>query len=557
LSRYPYAQDEKPLEAHVRENEGDVELRELATKPGNYDIDELDVTYLTTVVSIDNAIYDVIRNSYKDDSFFKPIITNPERYPTYTVTDGLIYHRDRLCIPNERETREMLLATHHDDQNHFGAHKTQAAITRDYLWPGLTKDVDAYIKSCDPCIRKKSTTQAPVGFLHPLPVPSARFREIAMDFIGPLPRSCGFDMAILITDRLTDYVKIEPTNTTATAPEIANLFYRTWYRQFGLPSAITSDRDKLFMSRFWKELMKKVDVHLRMSTAYHPETDGSSERSNKTAIEAIRQYVNVRQTDWADHLIHVETAMNNSINATTKMTPTELLYGTPLRLFPHPTDASSKLPSVTEFIERINESVAIAQDNHTIAKTRQATQANKHQRAEPTYKVGDKAYLSTKNLRLKVKKTGRCTKFHDRYVGPFPIIKTFPDTSTYKLQLPDNYKIHPTFHARLLRPEVANNPELFPNREPARPGPAYDDDDEEYEIEKILDHKDTRHGREYLVHWLGWPTSDDQWIPEADLHAPDLLAEYNALIATPHSGSEEGGVQGQRPSRRRKGKQLG
>src|SRR5579859_7050602 len=112
----------------------------------------------------------------------------------------------------------------------------------------------------------------------PMPMPSARFREIAMDFVGPLPRSRSFDSVVVITDRLTNYVKIKPTKTSVTAPEIADLFYRTWYRQFGLPTAITSDRDKLFIGRFWKELMKKVDVHLQMSMAYHPETDGSSKR---------------------------------------------------------------------------------------------------------------------------------------------------------------------------------------------------------------------------------------------------------------------------------------
>jgi transposase InsO family protein len=130
-----------------------------------------------------------------------------------------------------------------------------------------------------------------------------------------------------MTDRLTNYVKFEPTHSTATSAEIAELVYRSWYRQFGLPKAMTSDRDKLFTSGFWKELHKRIRVDLRMSTSYHPETDGSSERSNKTMIEALRHYVNLRHSDWADHLIHVEAAMNNSVNATTGKTPTELVYG--------------------------------------------------------------------------------------------------------------------------------------------------------------------------------------------------------------------------------------
>ena len=148
------------------------------------------------------------------------------------------------------------------------------------------------MRSCGSCAHNKSSTQAPAGFLHPLPVPSNRFLEIALDFVSPLPESNGYDCILIMMDRFTDYVLIKPTVTIATAPEIALLFYKTWYRWFGLPSAITSDRDKLFVSQFWQELFKKLNVHLRMSTAFHPETDGSSERSNKTAIEALRHYVN-------------------------------------------------------------------------------------------------------------------------------------------------------------------------------------------------------------------------------------------------------------------------
>ena len=105
------------------------------------------------------------------------------------------------------------------------------------------------------------------------------------------------------------------------------------------------------MSHFWKQLMKKLKIHLRMSTAYHPETDGSSERSNKTAIESLRQYINTCQTDWADHLVYVVSAMNNSVNATTTKTPTKLLYGTSLRLIPASIDPTSEVPAVTAFLD--------------------------------------------------------------------------------------------------------------------------------------------------------------------------------------------------------------
>ena len=291
-----------------------------------------------------------------------------------------------------------------------------------------------------------------------------------------------------------------------------------------MPKAITSDRDKLFTSKFWKELFKKSKVQLRMSTAYHPETDGASERSNKTFIEALRLYVNVRQSDWAKHLMHVEIVMNNSVNATTGKAPNELLYGTTVRLFPTVNPNSTNVPAVADYIERIQESIAIARDNHTVAKTRQTTNANKHRREEPEYKVGDQVYLNTKNLRLLIKQKGRSAKFYPRYVGPFPIIKAKPETSTYKLRLPQEYRIHPTFHARLLKLAFENDPLLFSERH-VTPPPPIDADDGQWEVESLLDHRKYRRQNQFLVRWVGYPKYPDSWEPEHDV-SDDLKTEF-------------------------------
>jgi RNase H-like domain found in reverse transcriptase/Integrase zinc binding domain len=111
-------------------------------------------------------------------------------------------------------------------QNHFGVAKTRAAISRDYFWPGVTRDVETYIRYCEPCAHSKSSTQAP-RHGYPLPVPDNGFMEIAMDFIWPLPMSCRFDCILVMTDRLTSYMRIEPLRMIATAPEVANLFHHT------------------------------------------------------------------------------------------------------------------------------------------------------------------------------------------------------------------------------------------------------------------------------------------------------------------------------------------
>ena len=164
-----------------------------------------------------------------------------------------------------------------------------------------------------------------------------------------------------------------------------------------------------------------------MSTSFYPETDDSSERSNKMVIEALCYYVNLKHTNWADHLIHVKAAMNNSINATTGKSLTEMVYGTTLCLFLSPRDlakSNQDVPTITNYIQTIQDNIAIARDHHVEAKTKQVTYANKKHSPEPDYRVGEMAYLETKDLHLCIKQKGRSAKFYSHYVSPFEIIKS-------------------------------------------------------------------------------------------------------------------------------------
>jgi len=216
------------------------------------------------------------------------------------------------------------------------------------------------------------------------------------------------------------------------------------------------------------------------------------------------------------------------VNTTTGKAPNELLYGTTVRLFPAINPSSTNVPAVANYIEKVQESIAIARDNHTVAKTKQTTNANKHRREEPDYKVGDQVYLNTKNLRLLIKRKGRSAKFYPRYVGPFPIIKAKPETSTYKLRLPREYKIHPTFHARLLKPAFQNDPLLFSKRH-VTPPPPIDADNDEWEVECLLDHRKYRRQNQFLVRWVGYPKYPDSWEPEHNV-SDDLKVEYWQII---------------------------
>jgi Chromo (CHRromatin Organisation MOdifier) domain len=179
---------------------------------------------------------------------------------------------------------------------------------------------------------------------------------------------------------------------------------------------------------------------------------------------------------------------------------------------------------MSDYIQRIQDNVAIARDRHAEAKTKQTTYANKKWRPDPDFKVGEKAYLETKDLRLRIKQKGRSAKFYPRYVGSFEISKAEPKTSNYTLKLPAEYQIHPKVHARRLKRAHSNDPALFPGRVPPQP-PPIDADDNQYLVEAILDHRDTGRKRQFLVHWEGYSDIDDSWVKEVDID-PEMVKVY-------------------------------
>lgn len=185
----------------------------------------------------------------------------------------------------------------------------------------------AYIPSCADCLHNKSRTTRPAGPLHPLPVPDTRGACIAMDFVGPLPTNEGFDCILSITDHLGSDVCIVPTNITITAEELAIIFFNHWYCKNGLLSDIVCDQDKLFISHFWKVLLKLTGVKFKMSTVYHPKTDGSSEQLNKTINQMLHYHVCCNQKGWVQVLPCIHFQIMNTVNSSTGFSGFQLHLG--------------------------------------------------------------------------------------------------------------------------------------------------------------------------------------------------------------------------------------
>jgi hypothetical protein len=240
---------------------------------------------LTFSISADQEFLTFLRKGYKDDSWARSLSLASPGMPNLKNHDGLWFLDERLVVPNSGHLRETLFRLAHDNLGHFGFDKSYEALRHSYYWPQMRRDLEsAYVSSCVECQRNKSSTIKPIGPLHPLPVPDVHGDSVAIDFIGPLPMDEGFDCIMTLTDRLGSDVRLVPCTTSLTAEELAEIH---WYCENGLPTDIISDCDKLFVSHFWKSLHKLTGIKLKLSTSYHPETDGASERTNKTVNQCL------------------------------------------------------------------------------------------------------------------------------------------------------------------------------------------------------------------------------------------------------------------------------
>jgi hypothetical protein len=255
---------------------------------------------MTLSISADQEFLTSLLKGYEEDTWTRTLISAAPSMPNLKCQDGLWFLDNRLIIPNTGKLRETLFRLAHDNLGHFGFDKLYEALRHSYFWPRMRKELEtAYVPSCIKCQRNKSTTTKPLGPLHPLPVPDSRCDSVAIDFIRPLPPDDRFDCITTFTDRLGSNVQLVPCSTSLTAEELAQLFFMRWYCVNGLPLDIISDHDKLFMSCFWQTLHKLTGVQLKLSTAYHPQTDGASKQTNKTVNQCIRFHVERNQKGWA------------------------------------------------------------------------------------------------------------------------------------------------------------------------------------------------------------------------------------------------------------------
>jgi len=358
--------------------------------------------------------------------------------------------------------------------------------------------------------------------------------------MGPFPAtSAGNDGIATIVDHKSKWTHLVPCSLKMSAPQAVRLVEREVVRLHGIPDMIVTDRDVRFTASFWKQFWEVWGTRLGMSTAYHPQTDGLTERGNRTAAQVIRTMIDTTQKDWDLTLPMVELAINSAVHASTGVSPFMMNYGREATL---PVDvqlrtrvAAATNPAAGEMaakMKRIWDGTVRKMD---AAKSRQKEAADK-KRSEAAFAVGDKVLLSTANVRMVgAKELKRSVKFSAKFIGPFNVIAVI-NPNAYKLELPDNFKMHPTVNISHLRRYV-DGAAQFPDREVENWRPSGEkvrdaNGELEYEVEKIMAQRGPQGRREYFIKWKGYPIYESTWEEEEALqNAQQILRRFRNELA--------------------------
>ncbi|KAH4195582.1 hypothetical protein HBH42_073960 [Parastagonospora nodorum] len=419
---------------------------------------------LAAFTAIDSGATKLPNSFHKKGHFFsRADITSSGEGPERR----LFIDQTRLYIPPDARLQRRIFELCHDHEiaGHKGPRGTFYLMFERYYWPKMAQSIKKFCTACGVCSRTKSPRDGKHGYLRSLPIPNARWTDLSVDYIQDLPPSqyLGFQYRniLVIGCRLTKRRHFFPT-VTRDPIEAARCFMEV-FKNHGLPLNIVSDRGTTFTCEFWKRICARLKIKQKLSTSYHPETDGQTERYNQSLETYLRQFVNFTQDDWASFLHIAEFQANDTVNVSIGMTPFMADLGYHPRSGIHPgeeatAELSKRLQSqqvrADELINANADLVAHLKEQIRWAQQEQQAHANTSRHGGPAYKIGDRVWLSTANW-----STSRPTKkFEDRWAGPYTVTRIIHDGRAYHLDLPEEmirHGVFPVFHPRLLRPADA------------------------------------------------------------------------------------------------------
>src|SRR5712672_724149 len=397
---------------------------------------------------------------------------------------------------------------------HPGITKTLALMKPYYWWPNMKNFVTEYIKGCATCQMTKVNTQPTKPPLFPIysETNALPFQTISLDIIVKLPVTDNYNTIITITDHDCSKAAIFiPCNEEIDAAGVAKVYATYVFPHYGLPKKVISDRDPRFASNFSRELCNLLGIKQNISSAYHPQTDGQSERTNQSLEQYLRLYCGTHQKDWAAWLPLAQYTWNSWPNASTKKSPYELILGyTPLAH--QPSRDTTAVPDLNARIQQIKEAREQAQE--ALKRTQEAMIKESKFKG---FEIGNKVWLEGTNI----KRPYNSQKLSPKRYGPFEVVAKISHL-VYKLKIPHTWQIHDVFHASLLTPykETVEHGKNF-----LEPPPDVIEGEEEWEVEQLLEKRIFGRSKklQFLVRWKGYSPAHDQWVNKEDMAADDLV----------------------------------
>src|ERR1700742_4414583 len=380
----------EPCEREAAELQANAEARE-PTVPRP--LDEEDITVFQSRSRGENPLVnhresdtfiEDVKRLYASDPLFAKVLSKPQK--PFSIENGLIFSTNKgeeqvLCIPqgkssNGKSLYRIITEQAHKVLGHFGGQQTSDYVRHWYWWPHVNGHMEEFCKTCDICQQAKTSSKKPAGELHPLPIPNKPWESIGMDFIGPFPESQGYNYLWVVVCRLTSRVHVIPVNTTTTATQLSWLYIKEIVRLHGLPKSIVSDRDSKFTSRWWREVHRILGAKLLMLTSFHPQTDGATERMNRSIGQILRSMVDADQKNWVEKCPMLEFAINSSINESTGFAPFELDGGYMPSMIHEYRVTSNVPPGVQDFADKALQNLMDTHDSIIESKVIQKHSAN-------------------------------------------------------------------------------------------------------------------------------------------------------------------------------------
>ena len=435
--------------------------------------------------------------------------------------NGRLHYDSRLFVPNHDPLKLHLFRTYHDSPTvgHQGVTKTYELLSREYYWTNMRRDIERYLANCHTCKRTKTRRHQPYGELRPLPVPEHPWQHISWDFVTGLPEADGKDAVLVVVCRLTKMRHLIPCSERTSAKDLADLFVANVWRLHGLPETIVSDRGSTFASEFWSQLCSRLGIQPRLSTAFHQQTNGQTERMNAIFEAYLRAYVAYQQDDWLRLLPLAEFVGNNTESETIGTTLFFANSGCHPKMnfeLDQPAQANLDALDADSQARRLQEIHEHCRVNMRWAQDRYKEFADRNRLPAPVYRPGDKVWLDARNITT----TRPCRKLDYKRLGPFTVKRAI-GSHAYELDLPATLRIHPVQHTWLLEP-AREDP--FPGQVIDPPPPVEVDGEIEHHVQEIVDCKLDRRRRQpllYRVRWTGY--HEDTWEPAENINGLEAI----------------------------------